>query len=109
MIDPLDSPHFDYPMRRVVGGHLAVNEQGDEDDVIAKVQALVRTPLAFRDELPNFGISDPLFKEKVDGEDIRQACELWVPDADFIINATDDEIDAFIKRVVLNVKTRGDS
>lgn len=102
-----DEPHFDYPFRMGSNGHAVENEQDDDNDVIARVQAVLRTPLGFREDLPDFGVAEVLFREKIDAEEVRQALEQWVPEADFLINVTDDEIDKFLKTIHVGVKARG--
>jgi phage baseplate assembly protein W len=55
-----ETPHFDLPLRiDPRTGHLAEVEQDSLDDVMACVEAVVRTRMGEREGLPGFGITDP--------------------------------------------------
>ena len=55
-----DIPHFDLPFR-YLNAQPVVVEQDSEEDVLNCVEAIVRTPVGERPELPTFGSDDWLF------------------------------------------------
>lgn len=96
-----DVPHFQIPFKFTFGAdgflHAAVNEQDSIEDVTACVEAIVRTPLGFREELPDFGIRDQTFTQgMINSEDIIVAITQWEPRAEILIEEDDSMLDKFI-------------
>lgn len=59
----ISRPHFDFPFRRSpLTGKVAVVEQDTEAHVIACENTIVRCPLGFRDDRPDFGWDMPEFR-----------------------------------------------
>lgn len=56
-------PHFDLPFR-LSGSSFAVVDQDTPEDVTNCVEAIVRTPLGFRDDSPDFGLEDLTFNNQ---------------------------------------------
>lgn len=56
------TPHFDIPFR-FVGTSAATVEQNSPKEFSNAVENIIRTPLGFRDELPDFGVHDVLFSQ----------------------------------------------
>jgi hypothetical protein len=54
-------PHFDVPFRYIMGKPVII-EQDSLDDVRNCAYSAARTRLGYREEAPNFGISDPTFE-----------------------------------------------
>lgn len=57
------APHFDLPFRLTPSGAVLV-EQDTYEDVANCVEAIVRTPQGWRDEMPDFGIPSYEFDEQ---------------------------------------------
>jgi phage baseplate assembly protein W len=96
-----DVPHFAVPFQFQFGAdgflHAAVNEQDSIEDITACVEAIVRTPLGYREELPDFGIRDQTFTEgMISGDDIIVAIAQWEPRAEILIEEDDSMLDQFI-------------
>jgi|KBSMisStandDraft_5_1062788.scaffolds.fasta_scaffold307743_2 hypothetical protein len=63
----IHAPHFDLPFRFSFngrGGSAAVVEQGTIDDLANNVFLMVATPQGYRDEAPNFGTPDMVFRQQ---------------------------------------------
>ena len=56
-------PHFDIPFR-YVGIAPAVNDQDSVNDIAACVYAVCVTNPGDRDEMPDFGVTDPAFQQQ---------------------------------------------
>lgn len=62
-------PHFAIPFRFGGNGHAEVVEQDSDEDVLACVEAIVRTPIGARAELPTFGVDDGVFSGGLDPDE----------------------------------------
>jgi hypothetical protein len=96
-----DVPHFALPFKFVPDGHgnvtAAVNEQDTLEDVTACVTAIVKTPLGYREELPNFGLRDMTFSEGgVNGDEVQVAIQQWEPRADVMIEEDNSLLQYFV-------------
>lgn len=94
-------PHFDLPFRFEFNSagelHAAVNEQDSYEDVAACVTSIVRTPLGYREEMPDFGIRDQTFSAGgINTEDIQTAISLWEPRAEVLIEEDESMLDQFV-------------
>lgn len=100
-----DAPHFAYPFRLETdpaSGALAavVTEQESADEVADCVTRIVRTPRGFRDELPEFGISDPTFEQTpVDADLLTDELHEWEPRTDLEGVSRIDSLDELISIV----------
>lgn len=73
-------PHFDLPFHFDEEGHPHAVEQDTTQDVAVCVEAVVRTTQGQRQELPDFGIEDPLFKQNgLNTSNLRTSVEKWEP------------------------------
>jgi phage baseplate assembly protein W len=94
-------PHFAIPFRFEFDTsgvlHAAVNEQDTIEDVTACVEAIVRTPIGYREELPDFGIRDQTFTEgMINSEEILVSLQQWEPRAEVLIEEDPSMLDRFI-------------
>jgi phage baseplate assembly protein W len=71
------TPHFAWPFRLGQGHAFAVVEQDTVEDIEQCVVVLVSTELGSREELPEYGISDPTFTSGVDTTEILAAVDDW--------------------------------
>jgi phage baseplate assembly protein W len=89
-----DAPHFKYPFR-FVNNKADVVEQDSEDDILSCVEVILRCPINHRDDKPEFGIPDPLFREvtqQLNITDIEEAVLRWEPRADVEFSQQIDEL-----------------
>ena len=95
----VDLPHFSLPFR-FTNGAAAVVEQDTTEEVAACVEAILRCPIGFRDELPEFGAPSPLFDQApVPVEELRQAVAEWEPRASADFTEYGDTVDEAIRTV----------
>lgn len=86
----IETPHFDIPFRFDATSAVCV-EQDSIEDITNCVEAVMRYPTGFREDLPEFGIPDQVFTEgNLDVEAVRASVEYWEPRA---ITTMDEEMD----------------
>jgi phage baseplate assembly protein W len=101
--------HFDYPFSFDVNGHVRVVDQDSEDDIMNCVIAIVKTPLGFRLEAPDFGINEVVFQEgDIDIEDIRAALDLWEERGIYTVLDNPVLLDELARTVQIQVEVRND-
>lgn len=105
----VESPHFAYPFRLATNpatGALAavVTEQHSSDEVADCVTRIARTFKGFRDELPDFGISDPTFEQTpVDADLLADELHEWETRTDLRGVARIDSLDELVSIVRFDV------
>lgn len=57
----VETPHFAFPFH-IDGDHVAVEQQNDQAEVMSCVNVIVRCPLGFRAERPDYGWPWPDFR-----------------------------------------------
>lgn len=93
-------PHFSMPFR-FSHGRAATVEQDSSDEVTDCVANLLRCPLGFREELHDYGISDPTFQESaINTEDMRAAIDQWEPRADAELSTNPEKLNDYIGHVI---------
>jgi hypothetical protein len=101
----VETPHFSYPFRFEMipaTGTLAaaVTEQQSADEVADCVLRIAHTPRGFREELPDFGISDPTFEQvPVDAERMTEEIREWEPRTGLRGEAKLDSLDELVSIV----------
>lgn len=75
-------PHLAIPFRFGGNGHAVVVEQDSDADVEACVEAIVRTPLGARAELPTFGVDDGAFSGGLNSDEVIEAISIHEPRAE---------------------------
>jgi phage baseplate assembly protein W len=106
----IDTPQFDLPFRFEAKDdgtvQAAVVEQDSTQDVLNCVEAVLRTPLGYREELPDFGVEDPTFRQMpVDPSRIAQAIERWEPRANITVDSYPDSLDEALAHVRVQVES----
>jgi hypothetical protein len=85
-----DIPHFDYPFRFGRGGSAVTVEQDSAEEITNAALAVLKTERGFRQELPDFGIDSPMFREGgVSEQGIKHALDVWEPRANYTLDASD--------------------
>jgi hypothetical protein len=57
-----DIPHFSFPFRRGANNKVAVDEQDTTQHIMSCENTIVRCPLGFREDRPEFGWPFPMFE-----------------------------------------------
>lgn len=97
------SPHLAIPLR-LAGGKLAVVEQDTLDEVAGCVEAIVRTPVGFRDEQPRFGIEEQALREGgPDLAGIERAVQRFEPRAELVLEENIDDWHAILVRAGIRI------
>lgn len=107
-----DTPHFRYPFRFSAGTdkHALVNQQGTEDEIMDCVTAVLKTPIGFRDDLPDFGIPDEVFQEQpLRVEDVHTSLDQWEPRAAYRVLTDVNYREQLTARIEVEVQTRADA
>lgn len=95
-------PHFSLPLR-LDGSSFAVVEQNSQEEIMQAVEAILRTEPGFRDELPEFGLPDPTFRQGgVSENDVREAIVRWEPR---VLAEVESDLDELVNLV--NIRLRG--
>jgi phage baseplate assembly protein W len=104
----LETPQFDLPFRLNAAGSDAVMvEQDSAEDVADSVETLLRTPLGWFEENPDYGVIDGTFDEgRVDVNEIHTAISQWEPRADVQMGASIDSDDFLSERIAAFVAVR---
>lgn len=97
-----DTPHFDYPFRRNTNGSAAEIEQDSSDDITNAAMAVLKTPVGYRLELPDFGIRETALHEGgPELHEILTALSNWEPRASYELSA--DKIADLAQHITINV------
>ena len=96
-----ETPHFKFPFR-IIGNSATTIEQDSDEDILGCVEAILRTEVGSRDELPEFGVDDLAFRagESVEAEVVGSVTE-WEPRV--AASATAEEIEDMIMKVESSV------
>jgi hypothetical protein len=111
MADKPINPHFRYPFRFGQGDdkHALVSEQGTEEEIVDCVIAIVKTPTGFRDDIPDFGIPEPIFQQQPLGiDDIQASLDLWEDRASYLVTTVPDFKERLAAILTINVQTKSD-
>jgi phage baseplate assembly protein W len=100
-------PHFSFPFSRGSGGSVNVVEQDTDEHVMACAQVIVRCPVGFRDERPDFGWDFPEFRNKMDLGEIEEALTSFEPRAAYSLSEKDleDLADQAAREISIEVET----
>lgn len=102
-------PTFSYPLRiDPTTGTFAEVEQDSVDDVAGCVEAVLRTRVGERDELPGFGTPDLAFRElPLDLDELADMVSLWEPRAELLIEEAPQVLYDITTRLQITVSTGG--
>lgn len=75
-------PHLQYPFQFGADMHANVLEQDFLDEVANCCVVVLKCPVGFRIELPEFGADDQAFRVAADPDAIVAALQQWEPRAD---------------------------
>lgn len=104
-----DAPQFDLPFRLGSDGQPVETPQDELQDVTNCVQVLIRTPLGFFPEQPDYGTVEGTFEEEVNLDDLQAAISQWEERADDMIEEDPDMLDYFVRNVNIKTSARSDA
>lgn len=100
-----DRPHFAFPFGRGPDGKIAVVEQDSDEHVMSCEHVIVRCPLGWREDKPEFGWPWPEFASvPLDLNALEEALRRWEPRSR--ASATDyaDVANAAVREVTVEVE-----
>lgn len=101
-------PHFKLPFE-IHNNKVIEVEQDSIAEVAGCVEAVLRYPIGYRVERPDFGIPDYAFSQSGTSiEAVETAIALWEPRADATIDHNLDVLDDLIDRIRVSVSGRKD-
>lgn len=101
MADNVTTPQMDFPPRFHIDDDgnvdVAVVEQDSLSDIRNCLQVILRTPIDSREELPEFGVEDPTFRQQpLDPTGLENALNEWEPRANVTVHSFPDANDEAI-------------
>lgn len=103
----IENPHFSFPFRRGLNGKVAVVEQDAPDHVLSCENVIVRCPIGFRLERPEFGWDFPEFRNVMDLRELASALERWEPRGSVTVGERDlrDLADTATREISIEVES----
>ena len=99
-----DVPHLTLPFRFAPGGHALENEQDSLEDVASCCEAILRCPLGYRPEIPDFGCADQTFALTIDRVYLADVITRYEPRASPQIETGRDPLDDALARVRIQLR-----
>lgn len=101
----VEIPHFAYPFQRDARGHVAVVEQDTPAHVGGCENVIVRCPLGFREERPDFGWPFPEFANvPIDPAGLMAALREFEPRGRASASEWMDEADHAVRHISVDVE-----
>lgn len=101
-----DIPHFAFPFERGANGKVNVVEQDSADHVMSCEQVIVRCPVGWRDERPDFGWPFPEFATMpVDLSALEEALRRFEPRGDARATEWADTAETAVQHILIEVET----
>lgn len=101
-----DRPHFAYPFQRGADGKVGVTEQDTTAHVDSCCQLIVRCPVGFRQERPEFGWPFPEFQTiPIDTGPLVEALTRFEPRAEPDIQQYADAAEAAVQHISITEVT----
>lgn len=98
-------PHFAFPFRWVAG-RAAVVEQDSDREVEQGVRVLMLSHVGERVEVPEFGVPDQTFQERIDEVVVQRAAADWDERVEIALRETQDPGNAMIRDLLVQVAER---
>ena len=104
----VETPHFAHPFSFATKPNgvkfVAVDEQHSEDEIVGCILRTIAYERGYRDELPDFGVTDPTFSQSpVDGSRLVTEIEEWEDRADLTGIVSIDSADELTERIRIAV------
>ena len=100
-----DTPHFAYPFELNADGYVNVVEQDTPEHIMACENVIVRCPVGFRYERPEFGWEFPEFRNELDLGALEDALRRWEPRSRVTASELMDLADAATREVTVEVES----
>jgi len=95
----VDVAHFSLPFRWATP-HAAVSEQDTQQEIAECCETIIRYPLGYRPELPDFGCAEVVFgMEPLDVAGIQQALDQWEPRAQALVEEGDFDVEEWAAEI----------
>lgn len=102
---PADRPHFAFPFQLGYDGKVGVVEQDSIEHVVACENVIVRCPLGFRDDRPEFGWPFPTFQTTpLDLSSLESALNRYEPRGNANAVEYADAVDEAIRHISVDVE-----
>lgn len=104
----VENPHWSVPFRLGgLNGAAFVNEQDSDADVVDCIKTIVAFPIGWREDLPDFGIVDLLFRQSnlSIASQLWSAISRWEPRAETTVQAHIDTVNELTE--IITVQARG--
>jgi hypothetical protein len=99
----VDNPHFDIPFNLQPAG-TPVTEQDTFAEIANCIEVIIRTPYGFRDDTPDFGFEDVLFRNQpVLSAEIQDIVDAQEPRANIVLTEQPDFYDVLLDRITVEV------
>jgi hypothetical protein len=108
----VERPHFDFPFRRdPQTGKVAVVEQGSPEHIAACDNVVIRCPIGFRDERPEFGWPFPRMRTiPLDLSQLREALRRFGhSNGGADVSQYTDAVEAAVQHIDLDVGPRNEA
>jgi phage baseplate assembly protein W len=104
----VEIPHIAFPFSRGTDGKVAVVEQDTVEHVMSCENVIVRCPLGFRVERPEFGWPFPEFQTApLDLEALKKALDTFEPRGHADVTQWRDEAEQATQHVQIDVEVQG--
>lgn len=101
----VDRPHFRFPFGLGEDGRVGVLEQDTPDHVMSCEHVIVRCPVGWRQERPEFGWAFPEFRATpLDVGPLEAALAQFEPRGNADAHEWADEADAAVRHITVNVE-----
>lgn len=106
MAESIDTPQIALPFEILSSGRVREVEQDSLDEIAMSVEAILRYPLDYREELPEFGVPDLTFAEAHDDQStiLAEHVARWEPRAEIFIEERPADWDRMIRNFVVQVQ-----
>jgi hypothetical protein len=95
------SEHFALPFQ-LVGASFATVDQDSDEDVVACIVGILRSRINYRDDRPEFGITDPTFRQGgADLEALRAVIDTFEPRAERVLSRDPALLGRLVDRILV--------
>lgn len=101
----IENPHIAFPFRLDANGKTLVKrEQGSDEEVEDKVIVLLSTPIGSREEVPMYGIVDPVLRQNgASLQDIGAAISMWEPRANYSLRQVGEILSDLTQHIEIKI------
>lgn len=84
-------------------------EQDDDREITDCIETILRYPVGFRQDKPEFGTPDQLFRTGgASTEEIRSAIREWEPRVDAVVSDDPGVLENMMSQITIGLRRRGD-